>query len=106
MKAIRKIILITTIILGTISLYYIISELTPRILLLISTNIKISPAPKTALGIIGSADGPTSILLTQSSTPPILAITSILLTILGTTYLIKTKKPTTPKNKLQNKTSK
>lgn len=92
MKAKRKIIRIGTIITGIASVLSIIAPFAviTYINYKCNTDMKISTKDAASIGIIGSADGPTSILV-SSLKPSVIPIILILLTIIGVIYLTKTK---------------
>lgn len=92
MKAKRKVILIGTIITGIASLLSIIVPFAAVAYINYKWKIdmKASLNDAAAIGIIGRADGPTSILL-SSLNPSIIPLIFILLTAIGIIYLTKTK---------------
>ena len=92
MKMKRKVILIGTIITGIASLLTIIVPFAVLAYINYKWKIDMKSGMKdaAAIGIIGRADGSTSILL-SSLKPSIIPLILILLTLIGVLYLIKTK---------------
>ncbi|MDF2512625.1 MAG: hypothetical protein K0S04_2491 [Herbinix sp.] len=95
MKMKRKIILTVTIITGIVTLLCISFPLI--ISLYIQHEFKIDVKDASAIGIIGSADGPTSILVSSINSSNLkwifilLTALMLILTAAGTIYLKKTK---------------
>ncbi len=88
-KVNRKIVLISTIILAMILLIYIGY---PRIIAIyLQHKWKVDLEDAASIGIIGGADGPTSILISSNSNSFVTIILALLV-LSGSIYLIKTRK--------------
>lgn len=83
---------ITVIFLGIIGFILVLEQL---FLYLVSKgfidNVILRKTAGNDVGIIGSADGPTSILLSNTQPSIIVLILSVLITIISIIYIIKTK---------------
>lgn len=90
----RKIVLFATILSAIICIFIIGSWYVYPIYLLSSLGLSLDLdfSDVAAIGFIGAADGPTSILVSNSDTSKLLVTIPMIITLAGCIYLIKTKR--------------
>jgi Na+-transporting methylmalonyl-CoA/oxaloacetate decarboxylase beta subunit len=96
----RKVIIVVTIISALILLYNLAFDKILLLYLANKYNISTDLSDAVSIGIIGGADGPTSIYLGKSESPILFNIIFLIVMVAGIIYLMKTKK-----NKLLNEQS-
>ena len=86
----RKIVQVVT---GISSIVCIIILVFPHVIqTVLGLNLEIDLADVSAIGVIGAADGVTSIIVGEPNRYLIFAVISMLITIIGSAYLIKTNR--------------